>query len=181
MLNTVTVGEIRETVRAILQEQFPWFNQGDPLVVENVVRQLRIFYTCVRASRGCPDAAILECRVDFDLNRMWIGSIEVAPSHRLQGIGRHLAQAAEAMARAMGVQTINVYPLPSSLDFWRKTGYRPDCRTARVLCKDVVAASRDRPAADRQLVQIGGGAFAASGKTLKQTTESGRRLPVLGG
>ena len=43
----------------------------------------------------------------------------------------------ENVAGAMGIPVVNVFPLPSSLDFWRKMGYTPTPCMTRVLRRDL--------------------------------------------
>lgn len=112
-----TVSEIRETVRAVFDDRFSWFHDEDPLVVEQGIRQVRIFYACMRASRGAPDTTFLECRLDLDSSEAWIANLQGAAACRGQGIGRELVQVAQAVAGRMGIPVVNVFPLPTSLDF----------------------------------------------------------------
>ena len=132
-----TVSEMRETVRAIFDDRFCWFHDEDPLVVEQGIRQVRIFYACMRASRGAPDTTFLECRLDFDFGETWIANLQVTASYRSQGLGRKLVQVAEAIANGMGIRVVNVFPLPSSLDFWWKMGYTPRPCMTRVLRREL--------------------------------------------
>ena len=136
-----TVSEMRETVRAVLNDRFPWFHDEDPLVVEEGIRRARIFYTCHRASRGCPDTTFLEIRLDFDSGEAWIANLQVAAAYRRQGFGRELVRVTEAIAGAMGIRFVNVFSLPSSLDFWRKMRYTPRPHMTRVLRRDLSVGS----------------------------------------
>ena len=138
MLRVSVESEIRQVVRTILCDAFSWFDEDDLLVVEQQVRQVRVFYACFRASRGPPDATFLECRCDSDASEMWIGNLQVSAAHRLQGLGRELVRAAERIAAAMEMREINIFPLSGAVDFWQKMGYRKKPRTTRVLCKNVV-------------------------------------------
>ncbi len=138
VLGVSAESEIRRTVRAILRDTFSWFDVVDPLVVEQQIRQIRVFYTCFRASRGSPDATFLECRLDFNSSEMWIGQLQVSVAHRLQGLGGELVRVAERIAAGMEMREINIFPLSGSVDFWRKMGYTMKPRTTRVLCKHVV-------------------------------------------
>ncbi len=135
-----TVSDIRHTVRKILCAGFSWFNDQDQLVVERRIHQVRIFCNCRRASRGCLDRTILECRLDFNASGMWIGNLQVAAAYRRRGTGRALVQVAERIAGAMTMRDINVFPLQGSLSFWSKMGYTPRPCMARVLFKDVSMA-----------------------------------------
>jgi len=132
-----TVSDIGQTVGAIFDDRFSWFHDEDPLVVEQGIRQVRILYICQRASRGAPDTTFLECRLDFDSSEAWIANLQVAASYRLQGLGRELVQVAEAIVGRMGIPVVNVFPLPSSLDFWWKMGYTPRPCMTRVLRRDL--------------------------------------------
>jgi GNAT superfamily N-acetyltransferase len=138
MLGVPAESEIRQVVSTILCDTFSWFNKDDPLVVEQQVRQVRVFYACFRDSRGFPNGTILECRIDLDAGNMWIGNLQVSAAHRLQGLGRELARVAERLAVALEMREINIFPLLGSVDFWRKMGYTKKPRTTRVLCKNVV-------------------------------------------
>ena len=132
-----SVSDICQTARRVLCDGFSWFNDEDQLVVEQQIRQVRVFYACVQASRGCPDATFLECRLDFDSSEMWIGNLQVAEAYRLRGLGRELVQVAETISAATQRREINVFPLPRSLAFWRKLGYTAKTGMTRVLSKDV--------------------------------------------
>jgi len=136
-----TVSDIGQTVRAIFDDRFSWFHDEDPLVVERGIRQVRIFYTCQRASRGAPDTTFLECRLDLDSSETWIANLQVTASYRSQGLGRELVQVAEAITGRMGIRVVNVFPMPSSLDFWRKMGYTPRPCMTRVLRRKLSVGS----------------------------------------
>ena len=136
-----TVSEIQETVRVVFDDRFSWFHDEDPLVVEEGIRRVRVFYTCHRASRGCPDTTFLEFRLDFDSGEAWIANLQVAAAYRRQGFGRELVQVAEAIAETTGIRFVNVFPLPRSLDFWRKMGYTPRPCITRVLRRDLSVGS----------------------------------------
>ncbi len=144
MLGVFTESQLRQKVRTILCDSFSWFEQDDPLVVEQRVRQVSVFYACLRASRGSPDASSLECRFDFDAREMWISRLQVSVVNRSQGLGRELVQVAEVIAAATGMRVINIFPLSGSVDFWRKMGYTKRPRTTRVLCKNVVVERESR-------------------------------------
>jgi len=75
--------------------------------------------------------------LDLDSSEAWIANLQVAASYRSQGLGRELVQVAQAIAGAMGIPVVNVFPLPSSLDFWRKMGYTPTPCMTRVLRRDL--------------------------------------------
>jgi len=132
-----TAIEMRETVREILSEEFPWFSGSDPLVVEQRIRHLRVFYVCVQASRESSGSTFIECRIRFHSTQMWIGGLQVAASYRRQGLGRQLVRALEEVARVLDVRAVKLYPLPSSQRFWQRLGYRPDAPRAWLLSKNV--------------------------------------------
>ena len=54
-----------------------------------------------------------------------------------KGIGRQMVRATERIASMLGIRAINLFPLFGSESFWRKMGYRPHHRTARVMSKTV--------------------------------------------
>lgn len=83
----------------------------------------------------------MELSLRLDIREMWIASLHVAVPFRSMGLGRQLVQAAEAIARAVGIAVVNVLPLYTSDPFWLKLGYRPHPCTVRVLCKQVGPAS----------------------------------------
>ena len=89
---TFSVSDIWKATRRVLCDGFSWFDDEDQLVVEQEIRQVRVFYACMQASRRCPDATFLECRLDFDSSEMWIGNLHVAEAYRLRGLGRELVQ-----------------------------------------------------------------------------------------
>ena len=129
------ISDVRKIAQAIFNKEFSWFVQSDPLVVDVAGSHARIFYVCTRASCGSDENTSVNCRIHFDANKMWISSLHVASLFRLQGLGRQLVQTAEATARALGVETVEIYPFPSSQNFWRKLGYRQNPRMARVMGK----------------------------------------------
>ena len=130
--------EIRQIVRAILRDALSWFDEDDPLVVEQQIRQVRVSYAPSQASRGSPSATFLECRLDLDSSEMWIGHLQVAVARRWQGLGRELVGVAERIAAALEMREINIFPLSGSVDFWRKMRYIKKPQTPRVFCKHVV-------------------------------------------
>lgn len=79
----------------------------------------------------------LDCRLHPNSRQMWIGEVWVPPLLRRRGWGRRLVKAAEAVARAMSSETVSVFPLVGAQAFWKRLGYRPHPRTARVLVKKV--------------------------------------------
>jgi GNAT superfamily N-acetyltransferase len=143
MLNLSVESEILKVVRTTLCDTFSWFDKDDPLVVEQHVGQVYLFYSCLRASRGDQATTLLECRFNLDASEGWIGRLQVSSVFRLQGLGRELVLAAERISTLMDMREINIFPLVAAVDFWRKMGYTWKPRTARVLCKKVVRFDAD--------------------------------------
>ena len=75
---------------------------------------------------------------------MWIGWLTVATRLQLSGVGSQLVKVAETIARTMEVQSICVFPLGPANSFWKKMGYAPHLRAARVLCKKLSASPPTR-------------------------------------
>ena len=144
---TLNTNSALALARSAFREKVSCFDEGDPVVVENGFQQTRILYICVRASGGTSESTFVECRIDFDSRQMWIGALEVSTSFRLQGLGRQLAEAAEEIARQIGIGMVNVFPLPSAQAFWRKMGFRPHPRMARVLSREF-SSSQPSPGGD---------------------------------
>jgi len=143
MLNLPEESEILNVVRTTLCDTFSWFDKNDPLIVEQHVRQVYLFYSCLRASRGEQATTFLECRFNLDACEVWIGRLQVSSVFRWQGLGRELVWAAERISTLMEMREINIFPLVAAVDFWRKMGYTWKPRTARVLCKRVVRFEAD--------------------------------------
>ena len=143
MLNLSAESEILHVVRTVLGDTFSWFDKDDPLVVEQHVRQVYLFYSCLRASGGDQATTLLECRFNLDASEVWIGRLQVSSVFRLQGLGRELVLAAERISTLLEMREINIFPLVAAMDFWWKMGYRWKPRTARVLCKKVVRFEAD--------------------------------------
>ena len=131
-----SVKDVRDIARKIFKDEFSWFDYDDPLFVEGVFSQVRVFYVCTKTS-VCDQRTFLDCRFHFDSRQMWIGSIEVAAHRRLHGIGRQLVRVAEATGNALGMEEVRILPLSSSVEFWLKLGYSPNPRMARVLRKNL--------------------------------------------
>lgn len=138
-------GSIPVVAKSILGEMVRCFDAGDTVIVEPMRRTVRVAYSSARASGGGDDITRLECRVDFQSSQMWIDDLRVARSLRCNGIGRQLVAAAEGIASALGLQTVNVFPLASAEHFWRKMGYAAHPRTARVVTKDLAKHRRAVP------------------------------------
>ena len=130
-----TISDIRKAIRAAFQEEFARFGPADSLLVECSQRCVRVFFASAQASRGMGESTSIDCRIHLDSRQMWIASLYVAPSLRLQGLGRELVRVAEQMARVCGVETVKILSRPSSLGFWRQLEYTPEPNTARILWK----------------------------------------------
>jgi len=79
-----SVQNIRDIAGKILEDGFSWFDRCDPLVVEGAFSEIRIFYIC-RKTSSSDQHTFVDFRVHFDSRQMWIGFIQVAACHRLQG------------------------------------------------------------------------------------------------
>jgi GNAT superfamily N-acetyltransferase len=130
-------GSIPVVATSILREAVCCFDKGDTVIAETGRHGVRVNYTSTRASRDARDVTRLECQVDFQSSQMWVGDLRLARSLQSNGIGRQLAAAAERIALALGLQTVNVFPLTSCGHFWKRMGYTSRPRTARVVTKDL--------------------------------------------
>lgn len=144
---TMNTGTIPVVAKSVLSETFGYFDQGDAVTVESVRPAVRVAYSSARASRGADDVTRLECRVDLQGRQLWVDDLRVASSLRSNGIGRQLVAAAEGIALALRLQTVNVFPLMSAGGFWKKMGYTSHPKTARVVTKDL---AKDRSALNLQ-------------------------------
>ena len=126
---------VRNIAQAIFANEFSCFDQKDALFVDIAMPQVSISYICASASNVSGESTYINCRIHTDSNEIWIRSIRVASSFQGQGLGRQLAQAAEAIARCFNIDVIKIMPLTSSLEFWRKLGYTPEPHAARVMSK----------------------------------------------
>jgi len=134
---TTSTGTVPAVAKSVLRETVWSFHNGDAVLVEPGRRGVRVTYTSTRASRDVRDVTRLQCRVDFPSCQMWVDDLRVASPLRSNGIGRQLAAAAERIAFALGVQTVNAFPLVSARQFWNKMGYTSHPRIARVVTKDL--------------------------------------------
>ena len=89
-------------------DTFSWFDNDDLLLVEQRVRQVRVFYACCRASRGNQDTTFLDGRFELDASEAWIGRLQVSTKYRLQGLGRELVLAAERISSAIEMREIKI-------------------------------------------------------------------------
>ncbi len=124
-------------VWSILRTTVSCFDEDDRLLVDVGLDHIRVAYVSAQASGGPCDCTCMQCQIYLDAGEMWIARLRVAAPFRLQGLGRQLVTASERIAREMGIRIIKVSPFPASEPFWRKMGYEPDARTARVLLKDL--------------------------------------------
>jgi GNAT superfamily N-acetyltransferase len=95
-----------------------------------------VLYVCTKTSNS-DQRTFVDCRFHFQSRQVWIGSIQVAARHRLRGVGRQLARAAEATANALGMEEVRLLPILSAVNFWLKLDYAPDPHVARVLWKNL--------------------------------------------
>ena len=143
--STTTAGEVSGVVTSILRDRVCCFDERDIITSESQLYGLCVAYTSRCGSCDDADVTRLECRVDFQNSHMWVDDLRVADSLQSKGIGRQLAEAAERIALAVGLQTVNVFPLASAGDFWRKMGYTSHLKTARVVTKDLATDFPARP------------------------------------
>ena len=141
-----TVREMWEMARTIFGEAFPHFTPADQLVVEGGIHRLKLTYVSSRTSPDPQDITRVELCFHFNSREMWIGWLTVSTRLRLSGVGSQLVKVAETISRATGVQSIRVFPLVSANSFWKKMGYAPHLRAARVLCKELSASPPTRAA-----------------------------------
>jgi histone acetyltransferase (RNA polymerase elongator complex component) len=127
--------DVRDIAWKNFECEFPWFDHCDPLIVEGKFSQVRVLYVSTKTS-SLEQRTLVDCRFHYDSRQMWIGSIHVVACHRHQGVGRQMVKAAEATAKALGMEKVKILPRSSSVDFWLKLGYTPDSRMTRVLCKN---------------------------------------------
>lgn len=131
--------EVQEAIRQIFKVHFPFSDRDDLLVLGEGPSQYQITYVSKRASGNSQDLTRVELSFPSDSNEMWIRWLGIAASQRSLGLGLKLAQTAEKVAFEMGIRNILVFPLFSAFSFWKKIGYLPHPRMARVLCKDLSA------------------------------------------
>lgn len=127
---------VHDVARQMFEGRFPWFDRSDPLIVEGALPEVRVFYVCRKTSNS-EHRSFVDCRFHFDSREVWIGSIQVATSHRRQGIGRQLVRVVEATADALGIEIIRIFPTPTAVGFWSKLGFRLAPRSARVMWKSI--------------------------------------------
>jgi predicted GNAT family N-acyltransferase len=60
----------------------------------------------------------------LSVDRFKLRQMVVKPEAHRRGIGRQLVQAAEAIARARGVRTVELHARANACDFYAKLGYR---------------------------------------------------------
>lgn len=146
--HTANLELVSTIARKMIESGFSWFDPCDPLVVERTFSEVRVHYVCAKISSP-GQRTFVDGRFHFDSCQMWIRSIQVAACHRLQGVGRQLVSVVEATANALGMEEIRILPTPSSVGFWRKMGYAPDIRSARVFWKEPAHAAENRQRRNR--------------------------------
>ena len=145
------IKDIRSAARTGFEHEFSLFDHRDPLIIEGVFPEVRVFYICAKASDSV-HRTYVDCRFHFDSREMWIGSIQVAASHRHRGFGRGLVRAVEATAVALGMKEIRILPTPSAVEFWLKLDYLSDPRAARVLWKNSGIVAENQASAEESVV-----------------------------
>jgi GNAT superfamily N-acetyltransferase len=148
MLVSVCDTACREVERVARKEleRNDWCLDEGTLVVEPDLNNVRWRFVLSQAPVGdarfdAEEMARLDCRLHPDDHLMWIGDLSVSRHRRRRGWGRRLVRAAEGVARNMGCNKVVVFPLVDSLPFWRRLGYLPHPRKARVLLKRVAIPS----------------------------------------
>jgi len=136
-VGTIDLWSADLVVRSILRGALSCFDEGDMLSVDQGPDDVRVAYVSLQASAGPSHCTCMQCQIYLDAGEMWIANLRVAAPFRLQGLGRQLVTASERIAREMGIRIIRVFPFLASEPFWRKMGYEPDPRAARVLLKDL--------------------------------------------
>ena len=101
------------------------------LQVKNKYRRLSVTYS----ARDASVSSIIKVRFYVANQEAWIANIEVSRSERRRGIGRHLVEEVERVARTLEVKLVKILPFHSSVPFWEKLGYSHDMRSARVMSK----------------------------------------------
>lgn len=137
--------DLAALTRIVFSSSIAWYDEEDPLGVENFHHSVQVTYCCRRASEDPHDLTCLRLRFYLDTGILWIGYLHVAAPFRLRGLGRQFVQASEITARKLGMRSVHVFPFLTSRSFWWKMGYRPHPCTARVLTLnllDVTARKR---------------------------------------
>jgi GNAT superfamily N-acetyltransferase len=144
MLESVCDTACREVERVARKEleRNNWRLDEGALVVEPDVNNVRWRFVLDDARPGgdsfaAEELARLDCRLHPHDDLMWIGDLSVSQDLRRRGWGRRLVRAAEGVARNMGCNRVVVFPLVDSMPFWRRLGYLPHPKTARVLLKSI--------------------------------------------
>ncbi len=143
------VSDVHDISRHALTRTFPWFDETDPIIVECVLEEVRLFYIC-RGRANSEERTFIDCRFHFDSRQLWIGSIQVASCYRSNGVGAQLVRATEAAARLLEMREIRLQPRPSAIGFWERLQYVADPRAVRVMWKDAgrFAAHQTRASQD---------------------------------
>jgi GNAT superfamily N-acetyltransferase len=128
---------LETTARSAFADHVRVYDSEDQVIVHVEPEHLRLVYLSVRASRQANSATFIQCRIDHSGSQMWITSLQVCDSLRRQGLGREMVDACEATAKAIGMESIRVYPLTGVAEFWESLGYQPDSRMSRVLRKEI--------------------------------------------
>lgn len=136
-VDTDTASDIERIVQHVYRKEIPFSHSGDTVVVEKMHQNVEIVYSSRQTSAAPSDPTVIKLRLRLEVREMWIGDLHISMPFRTSGLGRQLVAAAEEVARATGMGTVNVFPLRAAWDFWLKMGYRPHHCMARVLSKSV--------------------------------------------
>ena len=132
---TTALPTVRRVLRDAFAQEVHLPGAGRHVIIDEVQGRLRAAYYLREAPPSAGEIARVHLRLDLERHEAWIGKVEIAAPYRSQGLGRRIVRAAEVAARRLGIRTINLYPLFGSEPFWRRVGYGPGHRTARVLSK----------------------------------------------
>jgi len=135
------VFRVEKIVTDGLRATFPYDARHDSLEVDQILDRIHVDYVASRVTENPHDATYFKLRYHPPHNEMWVYYLQVASSFRCRGLGRCLVQAIECVALQLGVQTINVLPLPHSVSFWEKMGYGQHPHLSRVLTKTLTQLS----------------------------------------
>lgn len=132
-----TPESLEAAARTAFAEHVWLYDQQDQIIVQGEPHQMRLVYFSRRASRQSGCASFIQCRVDERCWQMWISTLKLSEALRRQGLGRDMVEASEATARAIGVLSIKVCPLPEVVGFWKSLGYTWDARISCILHKNL--------------------------------------------
>jgi N-acetylglutamate synthase-like GNAT family acetyltransferase len=131
---------LHDVARSAFAECVRLYDEQDQIIVHMESFELRLIYISVRASRQSSFATSIQCCVNEERPQMWIRSLQVPELLRRQGLAHEMIQAAESIARALGLSEIMVDTQRDVAGFWTALGYAPHESVSRVLRKDISQA-----------------------------------------